>query len=254
MRALYARGSWTDCITLRNDRAAISRGCAGPHCKRAETRPGRPTAVTGRGPRGWGQHEQERLAAAASQPLARIARLYWPDLRVYLRDPEGFHRMLRPACRRCTARYGITEPVACHLPPHLTVCRRHRLWTGPAARSHASQLDVSRFPEVLRAQHRHRHLAQLHHPWRLADAVRDATGAIHGALRSGTWIPSQQRRMRQLAPGTWHQALAGVLGVSPGWPDDGPSHPAVEIAIYPDVVWLAARSLRARSASYRTTV
>ncbi len=55
----------------------------------------------------------------------------------------------------------------------------------------------------------------------------------------------------QLAPGTWHQALVGVLGVSPGRPDDHPGHPAVEIAIYPDVVWLAARSLRAHSADHR---
>ena len=191
------------------------------------------------------QHEQDRLAAAAGQPLARIARLWWPDPRIYLRDPEGFRRMLRPACHRCTARYGITGPVACHLPPHQAVCRRHRLWTGPGARSHAGQLDVSPFPEVLRAQRRHRHLAQLHHPWRLGDAIRDATGAIHHALRGGTWIPGQQRRMRQLAPGTWHQALAGVLGAGPGWQDDSPSHPVVEIAIYPDVVWLAARSLQA---------
>jgi hypothetical protein len=145
-------------------------------------------AITVHGPFGWKRHEQERLAAAAGQPLPRIARLYWPDPRVYLRDPEGFHRMLRPACRRCTARYGITEPVACFLPPHQTVCRRHRLWTGPAARSHAAQLDVRSFPEVLGAQRRHRHLAQLHHPWRLVDAVHDATGAIHHALRSGTWI------------------------------------------------------------------
>jgi hypothetical protein len=45
-----------------------------------------------------------------------------------------------------------------------------------------------------------------------------------------------------------------VLGVSPGRQDDGPSHPVVEIAIYPDVVWLAARSLRARGASYRAAV
>ena len=88
----------------------------------------------------------------------------------------------------------------------------------------------------------------------MGDAVRDATGAIYHALRGGTWIPGQQRRMRQLAPGNWNQALAGVLGVSPGWQDDGPSYPAVEIAIYPDVVWLAARSLRARSPSYRTAV
>ena len=29
-------------------------------------------------------------------------------------------------------------------------------------------------------------------------------------------------------------------GTRPGWQDDGPSHPVVEITIYPDVVWLAA--------------
>ncbi len=199
----------------------------------------------------WKQHQQERLAVAASQPLARIARLYWPDPRHYLRDPDGFRRMLRPACRRCTARRGITGPVACHLPPHRTVCRRHRLWIGPSARSHAGQLDVSPFPEILRAQRRH--LAQLNqHPWQHVDtAVSDATRAIYRALRGGTWIPGQRRRLRQLAPGTWQQALAGVLAVHPGWPDDGPGHPAAEIAIYPDVVWLAARSLRPHNASHR---
>jgi hypothetical protein len=208
-------------------------------------------AITLHSPRGWTRHEQERLAAAASQPLARIARLWRPDPRVYLRDPEGFHRMLRPACHRCTARYGIAGPGACHLPPHQTVCRRHRLWTGPAARTCAGQLDVSPYPEVLRAQRRHRHLAQLHHPWRLGDAVGDATGAICHALRGGTWIPGQQRRLRQLAPGAWQQALAGVLGASPGCQDNGPGHPVVEIATYPDVVWLAARSLRARQLPHR---
>ena len=90
-------------------------------------------AITVYRPAGWKRHEQERLAAAAGQPLARIARLYWPDPRVYLRDPEGFHRMLRPACHRCTARRGIAGPVACYLPPHQTLCRRHRLWTGAPA-------------------------------------------------------------------------------------------------------------------------
>jgi len=106
------------------------------------------------------QHQQERLAAAAGQPLARIARLYWDDAGLYLRDPDGFRQLLRPACRRCTARRGITAPIACRLPPHQTVCRRHRLWTGPAARTHAAQLDIGPLPEILQAQRRH--LAQLH--------------------------------------------------------------------------------------------
>jgi hypothetical protein len=34
---------------------------------------------------------------------------------------------------------------------------------------------------------------------------------------------------------------------APASKDDGPGHPAIEIAIYPDVVWLAARSLRAQT-------
>jgi hypothetical protein len=191
-------------------------------------------------------HQQERLAAAAGQPLARIARLYWDDHGGYLRDPDAFRRMLRPACRRCTARRGITGPVACRLPPHQAVCRRHRLWTGPAARTHAGQLDISPFPEILHAQRRH--LAQLHHHERheVEAAVSTATRAICQALRAGTWIRGQRRRMQQLAPGIWEQALAAVLGASPG-------HPVVEIAIYPDVVWLAARSLRAHSTSHRAS-
>jgi hypothetical protein len=52
--------------------------------------------------------------------------------------------------------------------------------------------------------------------------------------------------MCQLAPGTWQQALAEVLAAGPGWQNGHPGHPVVEIAINPDVVWLAARSLRAR--------
>jgi len=208
-------------------------------------------AITVYRPAGWKRHEQERLAAAASQPLARIARLCWPDASVYLRDIEGFHQMLRPACRRCAARYGITEPIACHLPPHQTVCRRHRLWTGPAARSHDGQLDISPFPEILRAQRRHLAMVNHHHWWHVDTAISDATRATYHALRAGTWIPGQRRRLRQLAPGTWQQALAGVLAVSPGRPDEAPGHPAVEIAIYPDVVWLTARSLRTHATSPR---
>jgi hypothetical protein len=141
--------------------------------------------------------------------------------------------------------------VACRLPPHLTVCRRHRLWTGPAARTHAGQLDISQLPEILQAQRRH--LAQLRdHPWPEVDAaVGDATRAIYQALRGGTWIPGQRQRLRQLAPGTWGQALADTLGGSPRRQHDDPGHPVIEIAIYPDVIWLAARSLQAHSTSHR---
>jgi len=209
-------------------------------------------AVTVHGSRRLKQHEHERLAAAASQPLARIARLCWPDPAYYLRDIEGFHRMLRPACRRCTARYGITGPVPCQLPPHQTICRRHRLWTGPAASSHDQQLDISPFPEIPRAHRRHDALAQ-RHPWQLADtATGQATAAIYRSIRDGTWIPGQQHRMRHLAPGTWQQDLAAELAARPGWPDHSPGHPAIEIAIYPDVIWLAERILQTHSTSHHS--
>jgi hypothetical protein len=207
-----------------------------------------PAAVTLH-PDSWKQHRQERLAAAAGQPLPRIARLYWDDAGLYLRDTGGFRQLLRPACRRCTARRGITGPVACRLPPHLTVCRRHRLWTGPSARTHAGQLDISPFPEILRAQRRH--LTQLrHYPWQEVEAtISAATRAIHQALRDGTWIPGQRQRLQQLAPGTWDQALADVLNGRPGRPDDGHGQAIVEIATYPEVVWLTARSLHAHRAA-----
>ena len=42
-----------------------------------------------------------------------------------------------------------------------------------------------------------------------------------------------------------------VLGGSPGRADDSPAHVIVEIAIYPDVAWLAARILREHSTGYR---
>jgi hypothetical protein len=170
---------------------------------------------------------------------------------LYLRDPGGFRQLLRPACRRCTARLGITGPIACRLPPHQTLCRRHRLWTGPAARTHAAQLDISQLPEILQAQRRHH--AQLHdHPWQDVEAaISHATRAIYQALRGGTWIPGQRQRLHQLAPGTWARALAGVLGGCPGRADDSPAHAIVEIAIYPDVAWLAARILREHSTSHR---
>ena len=61
----------------------------------------------------------------------------------------------------------------------------------------------------------------------------------------------QQRPLQQPDPGTWDHALAGVPGGSPGRQDDDPGQAIAETAIYPDVVWLTARSLRAHSASHR---
>jgi hypothetical protein len=65
------------------------------------------------------------------------------------------------------------------------------------------------------------------------------------------WTPQRRQRLRQLGPGTWPQPLPGVVGVSPGWPDNSPVHPAVEIAIYPDVIRLAAQTVHAPDTGHR---
>jgi len=197
------------------------------------------------------QHQQERLAAAASQPLGRIARLHWDDPGDYLRDPEGFRQLLRPACRRCTARRGIVGPVACRLPPHLTVCRRHRLWIGPSARTPRRPLDVSPLPEILHASvatspsspppvagSRRRHQRRrAHHPQRPPRRRLDpgpaaapaparprhlATGRAQGRSRPARQplrrtrhrdrdLPGHRPARRAQPPGARHQLPRGIL-------------------------------------------
>jgi hypothetical protein len=58
----------------------------------------------------------------------------------------------------------------------------------------------------------------------------------HDALRAGTSIPGH--------PGSWERHLAAALAGRACWPGNDPGHPAVEIAIYPDVIWLTARIFR----------
>lgn len=98
----------------------------------------------------------------------------------------------------------------------------------------------------IRIRAQRRHLAQLRHQqwWQVDTAISDATHAIHRALCAGAWAPRQRQRLRQLDPTTLRQAAPGA---DPGWRDDGPSHPVIEIAIYPDVVRLAAHSLRTQT-------
>jgi len=148
--------------------------------------------------------QQDRLAAAAGQPLARIARLYWPDPGRYTRDPEAFRRRLRPACRRCTARRGQCEPIPCKLPDQATVCRRHRRWIGPTVRSLADQHDLRPFPEYLTSHRRHQQLGQRAYPHDLGAAFRRAVETTRWRIvQGGHWNPAQQRRLRHFAPELW---------------------------------------------------
>lgn len=128
---------------------------------------------------------------------------------------------------------------------------RDRLWIGSSARTHAGQLDVSPFPEILHAQRRH--LAQLdHHPWQdVETTISAATHAIYQALRDGTWIPGQRQRLQQLAPAPGNRPWPGYSAAAPAGQTTAPAKPSPRShLIFPDVSWLTPHS-RAHSASHR---
>jgi hypothetical protein len=75
-----------------------------------------------------------------------------------------------------------------------------------------------------------------------------ARRGIYHALTGGCWTPQQRQRLCRLGPGTWAQAAADA---SPGWRGNRPGNPAIEIAIYPDVIRLAAHGLRVPDTRHR---
>jgi hypothetical protein len=64
----------------------------------------------------------------------------------------------------------------------------------------------------------------------------------------GAWTPQQRQRVRQFDVGTWP---SGRTRRHPGWPDNSPVHPAIEIAVYPDVIRLATHTLRTPDTGHR---
>jgi hypothetical protein len=124
-----------------------------------------------------------------------------------------------------------------------------QIWWQTGARSYTGPCHSNRATPGQQAGRGSDRLAQdnlallrYHHWWQVDTAISDATLAIHRVLRDGGWTPPQ--RPRQLGPGTWHPARPGMLSAGPDHQDDGFGDLAVAIAIYPDVVRLAARSLR----------
>ncbi|GAA3826116.1 hypothetical protein ACFS5L_43105 [Streptomyces phyllanthi] len=90
--------------------------------------------------------------------------------------------MLRWACRRCVpARTGSKLPAQVWASVHDNVCLRHNLWIGKNVFAPEQQLDLSRTPDVIRAQR---------HCWRLRrrygptviGACYDATGKLWNGL------------------------------------------------------------------------
>ncbi|OSC22368.1 hypothetical protein B8W69_26445 [Mycobacterium vulneris] len=111
------------------------------------------------------------IASGLSETILRVRlRGFAPDERSLANQPNA----RRPMCRLCMARRGINDPVYCVVPQHITVCHRHRLWTGSPVRSIEDQRDLRNKPEVLTAAKRHAWLARRHSDVEIESAVRDA--------------------------------------------------------------------------------
>lgn len=111
------------------------------------------------------------LATISGQPEQVIQ----ARLRGLAGDPAALNQKLhRPLCQRCMAAKEIHEPVFCYLPPHVTVCHRHRRWIGPPAHVVADQVDLQDRPQVLRAARTHHRLAHQHTEPDLHAALGDA--------------------------------------------------------------------------------
>lgn len=192
--------------------------------------------------------DRDRLAAAAGQPTERIARLHQLTRNERMRHhlPE-----VRPACRRCTARRGLLTEVPCMTADHVNVCRRHQLWIGPGATSHARQYDLRGMPEILDAQRHHHRLLRDHDAEDIAIARERADGIWRYRVASvyNHWTADQQRRITHLDPDTWPRVAEPRSMLGPELHHSS----VITVAIYPEVVHLAGLLLRLPATNTRPT-
>jgi hypothetical protein len=94
------------------------------------------------------------------------------------------------ACRRCTARRGIHQPVPVHLPARHKICTRHGMWLSDGDQP---RLDLAACPEITAAQHRATRLLRRHTPEQLLLACQAAAKAIPPRPASPGAIPLHWR-------------------------------------------------------------
>lgn len=152
------------------------------------------------------------LASVSGQPEQVIR----ARLRGLAGDPAALNQKLhRPLCQRCMVAKEIHEPVFCYLPPHVTVCHRHRRWIGPPAHIVDDQVDLQDRPQAPRAARTHHRLAHQHTEADLRAALGDA------------------RHMLVYWAHCEHRVTAEILQ----------SGLAAEVAVYPEVIATAATLL-----------
>ena len=130
----------------------------------------------------------------------------------------------RPACRLCMARRHIRGLVVRSTPHHEGVCHRHHRWLLGD-----EQHDLTRLPEVLRANLRHQRIIRRGTHPSTALAYIDARDRLTRWFNSeSSDEPLQQRWSRRL----------DVLGEDPFGDPLRPSETRIELATYPEAVVL----------------
>jgi AcrR family transcriptional regulator len=135
------------------------------------------------------------------------------------------------ACRCCTARRGVTEPVPVHLPVHLKLCTRHGIWLSDTGQPN---LDVTACPDIITAQHRANRLLRRYTPQQLVLAHEIALAAVPPWPATPADIPLHwKHRLLTLHTINHHRGL-------------GTDHDTyTRAAKYPDAIALVPRILNA---------
>ncbi|MFD7900425.1 hypothetical protein [Streptomyces sp. NPDC059743] len=121
---------------------------------------------------------QSRQSLARAIPGLRAENVS-PTRKTHAPAPD---HVVRWACRRCVpARTGSTLPAQVWASVHDNVCLRHNLWIGKNVFAPEQQFDLSRTPDVIRAQRHCRRLQRRYGPT-VIGACYDATGKLWSGL------------------------------------------------------------------------
>lgn len=184
-------------------------------------------------------HPQPSWLATASDKSLSLLRSRLIGLTERDRDLGRQRHHARPACRFCMARRGVTEPVYCWFPDHLTVCHRHYRWIGPGNRSVDDQRDLRDASAVLAAARRH---ARLHRNHR--DAAQFAITDATRILRWWTATPSPSLSTATTRVDTYIRAYPDLIDLASILADASRKivdTPAATLARHRAIDWVYAR-------------
>jgi len=198
---------------------------------------------------GTGCHPQaDWLAIISAHPVHLLrARLIGLTERDHDLGRQRHHA--RPACRFCMARRGVTEPVYCWFPDHLTVCHHHSRWIGPGNRSVDDQRDLRGAPAVLTAARGHARLHRSH-----GDAAEVTLTEASRILRWWTATPSHTLSTATTCADTYIRAYPDLIDLASILAEGSRkilNTPAATLARHRAIDWVYTR-VATRFPDYRT--